>query len=70
MSGNNYSYRLDRWVFNEEVARKRLCKQFDVKSLKGFGIERMGAAITAAGAVMHYLDYTEHKNIDHILKLQ
>ena len=34
--------------------------------LKGFGIERMGAAITAAGAVMHYLDYTEHKNIDHI----
>ena len=66
VSGNNYSYRLDRWVFNEDVARKRLCKQFDVKSLKGFGIERMGAAITAAGAVMHYLDYTEHKNIDHI----
>lgn len=66
ISGNNYTYRLDKWVFNEEVARKRLCKQFDVKSLKGFGIERMGCGITAAGAVLHYLDYTEHKNIAHI----
>ncbi|MBQ8272148.1 MAG: DNA mismatch repair protein MutS [Tidjanibacter sp.] len=66
VSGNNYSYRLDKWVFNEEVARKRLCKQFGVKSLKGYGIERMGAAITAAGAALHYLDYTEHKDIAHI----
>ena len=66
VSGQNYTYRLDRWVFNEEVARKRLCKQFNVKSLKGFGIERMGAGITAAGAVLHYLDYTEHKDIAHI----
>ncbi len=66
VSGNNYSYRLDKWVFNEEVARKRLCKQFGVKSLKGYGIERMGAAITAAGAALQYLDYTEHKDIAHI----
>ncbi len=66
VSGQNYTYRLDRWVFNEEVARKRLCKQFNVRSLKGFGIERMGAGITAAGAILHYLDYTEHKNIAHI----
>ena len=66
VGGNNYSYRLDRWIFNEEVARKRLCKQFDVRSLKGYGIERMGAGITAAGAILHYLDYTEHKNIAHI----
>lgn len=66
VGGNNYSYRLDRWIFNEEVARKRLCKQFDVRSLKGYGIERMGCGITAAGAILHYLDYTEHKNIAHI----
>lgn len=66
VEGNNYSYRLDRWVFNEEVARKRLCKQFNVKGLKGYGIERMGAGITAAGAILHYLDYTEHRNIAHI----
>ena len=66
VSGNNYSYRLDKWVFNEEVARKRLCKQFGVRSLKGYGIERMGAAITAAGAALQYLDYTEHKDIAHI----
>lgn len=66
VSGRNYTYRLDKWVFNEEVARKRLCKQFGVRSLKGFGIERMGDAITAAGAILHYLDYTEHKDTAHI----
>lgn len=66
VSGQNYTYRLDRWVFNEEVARKKLCKQFGVRSLKGYGIERMGDGITAAGAILHYLDYTEHKNIAHI----
>ena len=66
VSGQNYTYRLDHWVFNEEVSRKKLCKQLGVKSLKGFGIERMGEGITAAGAVLYYLDYTEHKNIAHI----
>ena len=66
VSGRNYTYRLDRWVFNEEVSRKKLCKQFGVRSLKGYGIERMGAGITAAGAILHYLDYTEHKDIAHI----
>ncbi|MBO7197317.1 MAG: DNA mismatch repair protein MutS [Tidjanibacter sp.] len=66
VSDRNYTYRLDRWVFNEEVSRKKLCKQFGVRSLKGYGIERMGAGITAAGAILHYLDYTEHKDIAHI----
>ncbi len=66
VSGQNYSYRLDHWVFNEEVSRKKLCKQLGVKGLKGFGIERMGEGITAAGAVLYYLDYTEHKNTSHI----
>ena len=66
VSGQHYSYRLDAWVWNEENARKRLCKQFAVKSLKGFGIERMGVGIAAAGAIIHYLDYTEHKDTAHI----
>lgn len=66
VSGRNYTYRLDRWIFNEEICRKKLCKQFAVRSLKGFGIERMGAGITAAGAILHYLDHTEHKEIAHI----
>ena len=66
VSGNNYTYRLDRWVFNEENSRTRLCKQFGVRSLKGYGIERMGAGIIAAGAILHYLDYTEHKDTAHI----
>ncbi len=69
ISGNNYTYRLDGWVFNQEVARKKLHKQLGVSSLKGFGIEHMGAAITAAGAVLHYLDYTEHKATAHIASI-
>ena len=70
VSGENYTYRLDRWVFNEEVARKKLCKQFGVRSLKGYGIERMGDGITAAGAILHYLDYTEHKDIAHVSSIK
>ena len=66
ISGRNYTYRLDAWVFNAEINRTKLCTQFGVKSLKGFGIERMTAGITAAGAILYYLDYTEHKNVAHL----
>lgn len=66
VSGQNYSYRIDGWVFNEEVSRRKLCEQFGVRSLKGFGIERMGEGIAAAGAILYYLDYTEHKEVAHI----
>lgn len=66
ISGRNYTYRLDAWVFNTEINRTKLCTQFGVKSLKGFGIERMSAGITAAGAILYYLDYTEHKQVAHL----
>ena len=66
ISGRNYTYRLDGWVFNAEINRTKLCTQFGVKSLKGFGIERMTAGITAAGAILYYLDYTEHKEVAHL----
>ncbi len=62
----HYTYRLDAWVFNEDVNREKLCKQFGTTNLKGFGIEEMGEAICAAGAVLYYLDYTEHKELKHI----
>lgn len=64
-----YSYRLDEWVFSEEINREKLCKQFGCTSLKGFGIESMGSAIAAAGAILYYLEFTEHKNIGHIASI-
>ncbi len=61
-----YSYRLDEWVFAEDINREKLCKQFGTVSLKGFGIEQMTAGISAAGAILYYLDFTEHKEVKHI----
>ena len=64
-----YSYRLDEWVYSEEINREKLQKQFGVASLKGFGIENMGAAIAAAGSILYYLEFTEHRNIKHIASI-
>ena len=64
-----YTYRLDEWVFSEEVNRGKLCKQFGTTSLKGFGIEQMHEGISAAGAILHYLEYTEHRDISHIASI-
>lgn len=62
----HYTYRLDEWVFSEQINREKLCKQFECRSLKGYGIDSMGSAIAAAGAILYYLDFTEHNNIKHI----
>ncbi|MFI3330998.1 MAG: DNA mismatch repair protein MutS [Rikenellaceae bacterium] len=62
----HYTYRLDEWVFNQKINDEKLCKLFGVNSLKGFGIDKMSEAICAAGAVLYYLEFTEHKNIKHI----
>ncbi len=62
----HYTYRLDDWVFSEDINRDKLCKQFECKSLNGFGISNMNSAIAAAGAILYYLEFTEHKNIKHI----
>ncbi|MFR9619728.1 MAG: DNA mismatch repair protein MutS [Rikenellaceae bacterium] len=61
-----YTYKLDEWLFSEDVNRRKLCTQFNTPSLKGFGVEQMGAAISAAGATLAYLNFTEHKQIAHI----
>ncbi|MDE6140298.1 MAG: DNA mismatch repair protein MutS [Alistipes sp.] len=62
----HYTYRLDEWVFSEQINRGKLCTQFGTQSLKGFGIEHMTAGISAAGAILYYLEFTEHKNTGHI----
>ena len=64
-----YVYPLDEWIFNSEFAHEKLLRHFGTASLKGFGIEGMEAAITAAGAALHYLDETEHPNIGHITRI-
>lgn len=68
--GNSfYSYPLDEWAFNEDAAKDRLLKHFETQSLKGFGIDRLSFGIVAAGAVMHYLDLTQHLQISNITRI-
>ncbi len=62
----HYTYRLDEWVFARDANRERLCKHFGTKSLKGYGIDSMDNAVSAAGAVLYYLEFTEHKDVRHI----
>jgi DNA mismatch repair protein MutS len=62
----HYTYGLDDWVFTEESAADRLLKHFQTKSLKGFGIDGLKLGVVAAGAILHYLDLTQHHQIGHI----
>ena len=64
-----YTYRLDEWVFSEEINRGKLCKQFGTTSLKGFGIDQMHEGVSAAGAILHYLEYTEHRDTSHVASI-
>ena len=59
-------FELEDWLFTTDAAEERLRKQFGTSSLKGFGIGRMHAAVVAAGAILHYLDLTNHTRIGHI----
>lgn len=61
---------LDDWAFQHEFAYEKLTRHFSTQSLKGFGVEDMPLAITAAGSVMAYLDETHHFDLKHINKLQ
>lgn len=61
---------MDDWVFNLPTALDRLLKQFHTQSLKGFGIEGMDAAVVASGAILYYLDQTQHTRTGHIASLK
>lgn len=60
------TFALDEWVYGYDYAYEKLTNQFKTASLKGFGVEDYGEAIIAAGAVLHYLEETEHKDTSHI----
>ena len=64
-----YIYPIEEWFFERDAAADRLMKHFEVNSLKGFGIEKMGCGISAAGAVLSYLDMTKHDMISHLTSI-
>lgn len=61
-----YTYTLDEWPYTGDYAIETLLKHFEVKSLKGFGIDRLPLGSIAAGVALHYLNETEHRNLQHI----
>jgi DNA mismatch repair protein MutS len=68
--GSKYcTFELDDWAFTDSFAREKLTKHFQVKNLKGFGIEHLKSGIIASGAVLHYLEVTLHTQIKHITTL-
>lgn len=62
-------FELDDWVFTEQTARQKLLRHFGTKNLKGFGVEHLKNGIIAAGAIMQYLEITQHTHINHITSL-
>jgi DNA mismatch repair protein MutS len=63
------TFALDDWVYGFDYAYEKLVNQFKTTSVKGFGIEGMGEAVIAAGAILHYLEDTEHKDTSHITSI-
>lgn len=69
--GTNWlTFPFDDWAFVTSSAKERLIKHFETQSLKGFGIEANDLGVTAAGAIMHYLDITQHDKLSHINKIK
>jgi DNA mismatch repair protein MutS len=64
-----FTFELDDWVFTETTAREKLLKHFEVKNLKGFGVEHLRNGIIASGAILQYLIMTQHTQIGHITSL-
>ncbi|SFE98396.1 DNA mismatch repair protein MutS [Sunxiuqinia elliptica] len=67
--GKFYTYTMEDWVYTEDAAVDRLLRHFETKSLKGFGVQELKYGVLAAGAILHYLDLTQHHHIQHITSL-
>ncbi len=65
-----FFFELDDWIFTDDAARERLLNHFNTKNLKGFGVQHLPLGIIASGAVLHYLDITQHTQISHITSLR
>lgn len=64
-----FTFQLEDWVFTAEAANDRLLKHFETKNLKGFGVQHLKVGVIASGAILHYLDMTQHTQIGHITAL-
>ena len=65
-----FTYEMDDWVFTDQTARQKLNAHFNVKSMKGFGVENLKTGLIAAGAILQYLEITQHTHIGHIIRLK
>lgn len=68
--GKYFIFELEDWAFTDSSARDKVLKHFGVKNLKGFGVDHMRSATTAAGAILSYLELTQHHRTDHITTLR
>ncbi len=66
---SNINFGMDDWVFTIENATDKLTSQFRTSTLKGFGVEKLTAGVIAAGAILDYLDFTQHLSRDHVKSL-
>ena len=64
-----FTFELDDWVFSETTAKEKLLKHFEVKNLKGFGIDHLKCGIVASGVILQYLEMTQHSQIGHITSI-
>ena len=64
-----YTYKLDDWIFTPDAASDRLLRHFETSSLKGYGVQSLDFGIIAAGAVLYYLDITQHADLGHVTSL-
>ena len=64
-----FTFEMDEWVFTEQAADQKLLSHFNVKNLKGFGVESLRNGVIACGAILHYLEMTQHTQIAHITSL-
>ena len=64
-----FTYELDDWVFTEQTAHEKLLDHFQITNFKGFGVDHLPNGIIASGSILHYLDITQHHNINHITSL-
>ena len=64
-----FTFQLDDWVFTDQTARQKLLKHFRVKNLKGFGVDHLQSGVIAAGAILQYLEQTQHTQIGHITSI-
>lgn len=69
-SSKYITFEMDDWLFTESTAKEKLHKHFEVKNLKGFGVDHLKNGVVASGVILHYLELTQHLQVKHITSLR